>query len=288
MFIFIYLLYIVAFMIAYVFTSDVTTQLLAVDLFYLIIQIAFFYKLVKLWLKRFDLENIKDSVINQVSLPMSNRKTHMTIQSWIMILLIYITIEITELYHNNLFILISTILFISLILMFTYPLLIESNYALKRVGYIKIIMISILAFLVGYFFDYIYQFIINNIEGIPDVSVNQSDIETLLIKFPFKSFISIVIIAPIVEEIVFRGLLFRTIIHRNRILAYITTFLLFGLAHLTFGDSADGIIELIFLPIYGVSGLLFAYVYEKTNCIYTSMLTHAINNAIGFIMILLF
>lgn len=287
MFVFVYLLYIVTFLIAYVFTSDVTTQLLAVDLFYLIMQIVFFYKLVKLWLKRFDIENIKDSVSNQISLPMSNRKTHMTIQSWIMILLIFFTIEISELYHNNLFILISTILFISLILMFTYPLLIESNYALKKVGYVRIVLFSIIVFLISYFFDYIYQSIINNIDGIPEVSINQSAIETLLIQFPFKTFISIVIVAPIVEEIVFRGLLFRTMVHRNRILAYIVTFLVFGLAHLTFGENVGGIIELIFLPIYGLSGLLFAYVYERTNCIYSSMLTHFFNNVISFFLILL-
>lgn len=45
-------------------------------------------------------------------------------------------------------------------------------------------------------------------------------------------------------------------------------------------------IELIFLPIYGISGLVKAYVYEKSGCIYTSMIIHFIGNTLGFLTIL--
>jgi membrane protease YdiL (CAAX protease family) len=80
-----------------------------------------------------------------------------------------------------------------------------------------------------------------------------------------------VVFAPAFEELIFRGLLHGTL--RVRLawpLAALGSALLFGLAH---GYGAAG-----FLSVF-LSGLLWAWVYERTGSLLPAVLAHGINNA---------
>ena len=108
------------------------------------------------------------------------------------------------------------------------------------------------------------------------VSVNQETVESLPLYYMLPAAI---IYAPIVEEILFRGVIRRFI--KNNILFIIVSALVFGVLH-TIGESSIRDILIMSLP-YSVLGAYLAYVYTKTNNIFTSITSHAIFNTISSI-----
>jgi len=83
-------------------------------------------------------------------------------------------------------------------------------------------------------------------------------------------FIPIVILAPLVEEIVFRGYLYTSV---RRVtspwVACLMTGVLFGVIH---GYSLAGLVEVCWM------GFWFAMLYEKTGSLLVCILAHALNN----------
>jgi membrane protease YdiL (CAAX protease family) len=96
------------------------------------------------------------------------------------------------------------------------------------------------------------------------------------------TFISLVILPPIGEEILVRGYLFSGLRKRYKWLtAALVTSLLFGLAHLQFGSGA---------PLLWTAGadtfvlsMVLCYMREKTGNIWPGVALHAIKNSIAFI-----
>jgi len=87
-----------------------------------------------------------------------------------------------------------------------------------------------------------------------------------------------VVIAPFVEELMFRGFLFNTILRYTPVWAAATlSGIVFGLSH---GSLTA------FVPLAG-SGIVLAYVYYVTGSLPASMLTHALFNAINVALIAL-
>ena len=112
------------------------------------------------------------------------------------------------------------------------------------------------------------------------VSVNQETLESLPLYYTLPAAI---IYAPIVEEIIFRGVIRRFI--KNNILFIIISALVFGVLH-TIGESSILNIFVMALP-YSVLGAYLAYVYTKTNNIFTSITSHAIINSISSLFMVL-
>lgn len=84
-----------------------------------------------------------------------------------------------------------------------------------------------------------------------------------------------VIMAPIVEETIFRGLLNKIFFKRWRLVGLLTSSLLFGAAHLPTN-----------LPswfIYVGMGLVTAYLYDLTDDMAYPILLHMLNNGIAFL-----
>jgi len=71
--------------------------------------------------------------------------------------------------------------------------------------------------------------------------------------------ISVVLLGPIVEELIFRKSLFS--LFENKKLAIIISSLIFGLIHLIAEPSLASVI--INLPAYLIPGLVFGYFYAK-------------------------
>lgn len=79
--------------------------------------------------------------------------------------------------------------------------------------------------------------------------------------------------APLVEECIFRGLLFRAILERSNFwLAALISGAIFAVGHFT---------KAFFLPLM-VAGVMFAFVYARTKSLGTSMIAHAVFNAMAF------
>ncbi len=84
--------------------------------------------------------------------------------------------------------------------------------------------------------------------------------------------LTLVIVGPVVEEIVFRGLLFGALASRLGIVASaVITALLFGIVH---GD-------LVLLPSLVALGLIAALAYAATGNLWVPIALHALNNSLG-------
>ena len=84
--------------------------------------------------------------------------------------------------------------------------------------------------------------------------------------------LSLVVIAPVVEEIVFRGLLFGALARRLGVLGgAVVTALLFGAVH---GDP-------VLFPTLAAMGFITALAYAGTGNLWVAVVLHASNNALG-------
>ena len=89
----------------------------------------------------------------------------------------------------------------------------------------------------------------------------------------------VIAVAPVVEEIFFRGFFYRALRSRFPIvLAALMDGLLFGVIHFNF-DGAEG---LLILPPLALLGFIFCLVYEKTGSLYPVIGMHAFNNALAY------
>lgn len=117
-------------------------------------------------------------------------------------------------------------------------------------------------------------------------SVNQSSISSLSHQYPIFMIIMTCFLAPITEELLFRGLVFTSIRKYSRVWAYVISALLFGFIHVMDTVLAGNMSELVQMIPYCFMGLVFAYMYETTDNICTSMLTHMAQNAVAMIVLL--
>lgn len=89
---------------------------------------------------------------------------------------------------------------------------------------------------------------------------------------------SAAILAPIAEEIYFRGYVFRAYFEQKGPLqAYLFSSLLFALVHLNLPAI---------IPIFGI-GLFLAFLYHRTGSVLPGMIAHAVNNAVAFAILYL-
>lgn len=86
----------------------------------------------------------------------------------------------------------------------------------------------------------------------------------------------IAVVAPISEEICFRGMLFGGIRRRLPLpFAALAAGAVFGLLHYSTGWSA--------VPMLIVFGAILAIVYEKTDSLWPAIIMHALNNGVALI-----
>lgn len=90
------------------------------------------------------------------------------------------------------------------------------------------------------------------------------------------AFISLVVLTPILEETIFRGVLFKGLRKRTSFwLTALATSLLFALAHGQWNVAIDTF----------AMGMVCAYVVEKTDSILPSILIHALKNGLAFTLL---
>lgn len=117
------------------------------------------------------------------------------------------------------------------------------------------------------------------------MSNNQISIENMLILgSKVITFFSVIIFAPLVEELIYRKSIYS--LSNNKVVYYIVSILAFSLPHMlsTTYDLKTFILGLI--P-YLFSGFILSLIYDHTKNIYVSTLAHIINNLIAFIIIII-
>lgn len=104
-----------------------------------------------------------------------------------------------------------------------------------------------------------------------------------LVETGFSSVFALTVFAgPLVEEVLFRGVVFGSIRPRNRILAYAVSILLFSVYHIWqyFLVSPDPAIFLYAIQYIPVS-IALAWCYERSGTIWAPIFFHMISNALA-------
>lgn len=109
-----------------------------------------------------------------------------------------------------------------------------------------------------------------------DIANNEEAVRSMLKINPWMMFVNTAILAPIVEELVFRKA-FRTAF-KNNIAFIIISGLIFGALHVVL--SIDNLFDYLYLLPYCSLGISFSYMYYKTENIYAPLSMHMLHNAI--------
>jgi len=92
---------------------------------------------------------------------------------------------------------------------------------------------------------------------------------------PFAAFfVTVAVVAPVVEELTYRGLGYSLLAPYGPWIAVAVTGILFGLSH--------GL--LVALPILAFFGLVVGWLRMKTNSVYPSMILHSVFNSVALIV----
>lgn len=112
------------------------------------------------------------------------------------------------------------------------------------------------------------------------ITGNESTNQSLIKEIPlWITAILAVIIAPISEEILFRGFLRK--IFKNDIVFIIISGIIFGIIHCMYAE--ENLLMYLYILPYSVMGAGFAKLYARTNNIYTNIIIHFIWNFIAML-----
>ncbi|MBQ9647683.1 MAG: CPBP family intramembrane metalloprotease [Oscillospiraceae bacterium] len=118
-------------------------------------------------------------------------------------------------------------------------------------------------------------------------NLNDTTIAAQVSAAPRTTALIVVFLAPFVEEVLFRGLVFGCVKEKSRVVAYAVSSLLFAFLHVwTFALSAWDLSYLTLMAQYLVPGLVFAWAYDRSGTLWTSILLHAVVNALALFVIL--
>lgn len=91
-----------------------------------------------------------------------------------------------------------------------------------------------------------------------------------------------VFLVPFTEELIYRGLIFRSLQKKNRIIAYLISAAVFSLIHIAgYVGIASGTVLLLCFLQYIPAGLALGWAYEKADSIWAPILMHMTVNQIS-------
>lgn len=152
----------------------------------------------------------------------------------------------------------------------------------------NIIWVVTIGLLVSYGLSFVGEMIQNLLLQTSDSeATNQVLVEALVQSNFALMFIQTVIIAPFVEEMLFRGLIFNGLRQKNIILAHIVSAFLFGLLHVYSYILAGDMSEWIKLIPYMTVGFSLSFAYEKRQTIFAPILLHSLKNCIAVLLLAL-
>lgn len=134
---------------------------------------------------------------------------------------------------------------------------------------------------IGLLIMYIANFILSYIVFAGEIAANEALNRELLKSYPIIGFVCLTLVAPIIEEMIFRFEL-RKLVGNTKYFPLITA-IVFGLPHALVGITSP--LELLYVIPYGALGYVFGLLYNKTDNIIFSTMCHIIHNLMCFIII---
>ena len=113
-------------------------------------------------------------------------------------------------------------------------------------------------------------------------NLNNSTISAQIDDAPHVTLLIVIFLAPFVEEVLFRGLVFGNLKSKSRTVAYAVSCLLFALLHVwQFAVVQQDLTYFLLMVQYLVPGLVLAWAYDHTGTLWTSIGLHALANALS-------
>ena len=113
-------------------------------------------------------------------------------------------------------------------------------------------------------------------------NLNDTTISAQMADAPRTTILIVVFLAPFVEEVLFRGLVFGNLRGKSPWLGYAVSCALFALLHVwQFAVVNRDITYFLLMLQYLVPGLVLAWVYDRTGTLWTSIGLHAAANALS-------
>lgn len=122
--------------------------------------------------------------------------------------------------------------------------------------------------------------------GLVTPNVNDGTIQDMLQEDMLPIAICIIALAPLTEELLYRSLLLAPLYGRSKLGAYALSVAIFSLAHVvgyigTYDLQTLWICFLQYIP----ASLSLAWIYAKSQNVFTSMLVHTAVNSLGFLLL---
>lgn len=113
-------------------------------------------------------------------------------------------------------------------------------------------------------------------------NLNDSTISAQIHDAPRVTLLIVIFLAPFVEEVLFRGLVFGNLKHKSRTVAYAVSCLLFALLHVwQFAVVRQDVTYFLLMVQYLVPGLVLSWAYDHTGTLWSSIFLHAAANALS-------
>jgi len=187
-----------------------------------------------------------------------------------------------HIYSDNKFFSSTSNIFVTLLILFIFIIIFRDKiipdfYNFKKNGkkYIKEnFKYWIIGLIIMIFTNLIIGLIFNN------MATNEELNRQTLFNSPISSIISMIITAPIIEELITRKT-FKEVFS-NQYVYIIVSGLIFGSLHLL---SATTITEILYVIPYSALGCAFAKIYYNTDNLWTNIFFHSLHNLIAIIII---
>lgn len=113
-------------------------------------------------------------------------------------------------------------------------------------------------------------------------NLNDTTISAQIQDAPRVTLLIIVFLAPFIEEVLFRGLVFGNLKSKSRVVAYLVSCLLFALMHVwQFAVVQQDMTYFLLMVQYLVPGAVLAWAYESSGTLWASIGLHAAANALS-------
>lgn len=180
--------------------------------------------------------------------------------------------------QKNIYLFITDLIYL-IILVYLYKDELKSDLSKFKKNGDKLITKYFPIYLLGVFLMGISNMIVSSITKI-EISSNEEAVRTLIKFYPVYMIFSSVIYAPIVEELIFRKSIRK--IFDDKVVFILISGFLFGLVHVI--GSSSSLNEILMGIPYIVMGIDLAYIYYKSDNIFTTMFIHSMHN---FILLLI-
>ena len=142
------------------------------------------------------------------------------------------------------------------------------------------------ALILGFVLYYAGNFVFSLVMGWLNIDITSYNDETVMMLAQQSRFAMIVcgvILAPMVEETLVRGLLFGVIRRKSRIAAYVVSIVFFAVIHVWQYLMAYDFKSVLFAALqYIPAGIALGWTYEKSNTVWAPIILHMVINAISF------